>query len=78
MILPVFRLMTSESEFHLFPSMYSVIMMNDECRNGSMSVAYATATVRPTTISPAIDPRLGQRVKWDTTVGNALAYDCNI
>ncbi len=27
---------------------------NDECRNDSVSVAYAT--VRPTTISPAIDP----------------------
>ena len=36
MILPVFHLMTS---------MYSVIMMNDECRNDSVSVAYATATV---------------------------------
>ena len=52
--------------------------MNDVCRNDSASVAYATSTVRPTTILPAIDPRLGQRVKWDTTVGNASAYDCNI
>ena len=37
---------------------------NDEltkCRNDSASVAYATATVPTTMISPAIDPRLGQR-----------------
>ena len=55
-------------------------MMNDECRNDSASVAYAMATVWATTISPAIDPRLGQNSEMgpteNTTVGNASAYDC--